>query len=81
MVMVKAIINSERAVDARPKNFLTEAGIEGFLKAARKGPHASRNYAIMQYDTKPANCVIVDGLQFLPIGICRKICNLETRLP
>jgi integrase len=31
----------------RPKNFLTEAEIADFLKAARKGRHRIRNYAML----------------------------------
>jgi site-specific recombinase XerD len=47
MVVVKAPINTERAVDTRTKNFLAEAEIESFLKAARKGRHGIRNFAMM----------------------------------
>jgi integrase len=35
------------AVDDRPKNFLTDAEIASFLKAARKGRHGARNYAMV----------------------------------
>ena len=38
---------AETAVDSRPKNFLTESEIEAFLKAARKGRHGARNFAMM----------------------------------
>ena len=41
-----ALTQTEVAVDNRPKNFLTEAEITSFLKAARKGRHATRNYAM-----------------------------------
>jgi hypothetical protein len=42
--VVKAPINPESALDTRRKNFLTEAEIESFLKAARKGRHGIRNF-------------------------------------
>lgn len=46
--MVKAPINTENAVDTREKNFLTEAEIQNFLKAARKGRrHSIRNFAML----------------------------------
>jgi site-specific recombinase XerD len=45
--VVKAPINTESTVDARRKNFLTEAEIESFLKAARKGRHGIRNFAML----------------------------------
>lgn len=38
---------NENAVDGRDKNFLTEAEIEEFLKASRKGRHGVRNFAMM----------------------------------
>ena len=38
---------AENAVDSRPKNFLTEAEVASFLKAARKGRHSVRNYAMV----------------------------------
>jgi type 1 fimbriae regulatory protein FimB len=38
---------TENAVDTRPKNFLTEAEIASFLKAARRGRHRVRNYAML----------------------------------
>ena len=45
--MVKAPINTESAVDTCKKNFLTEAEIESFLKAARKGRHGIRNFVML----------------------------------
>jgi len=47
MVVVKAPIDTENAVDTRKKNFLTEGEIESFLKAARKGRHGIRNFAML----------------------------------
>ncbi|HEY6154717.1 MAG TPA: tyrosine-type recombinase/integrase [Candidatus Udaeobacter sp.] len=45
---MKVIIKTENAtVDSGKKNFLTEAEIEKFLRAARKGRHAIRNFAMM----------------------------------
>jgi type 1 fimbriae regulatory protein FimB len=44
---VKAVIESESAVDDRPKNFLTEAEMGSFLKAARHGRHSTRNFAML----------------------------------
>ena len=38
---------TDTAVDSRPKNFLTEAEVQNFLKAARKGRHGIRNFAMM----------------------------------
>ena len=38
---------AEHAVDSHPKNFLTEAEVESFLKAARKGRHGIRNFAML----------------------------------
>ncbi len=38
---------AQETVDDRPKNFLTEAEIADFLKAARKGRHGIRNYAML----------------------------------
>jgi type 1 fimbriae regulatory protein FimB len=45
--VVKAATNTENAVDTRKKNFLTEAEIESFLKAARKGRYGIRNFAML----------------------------------
>jgi site-specific recombinase XerD len=42
-----SIIENESAVDGRAKNYLTEAEIESFLRAARKGRHGIRNFAMM----------------------------------
>jgi type 1 fimbriae regulatory protein FimB len=47
MVVVKARADTENAVDTHRKHFLTEAEIEGFLKAARKGRHGIRNFAML----------------------------------
>jgi hypothetical protein len=47
MVSVNAVIKTENAVDDRPKNFLTEAEMGNFLKAARKGHHSIRNFAML----------------------------------
>ena len=44
---MKAPTNTETAVDSRKKNFLTEAEIESFLKAARKGRHGIRNFGML----------------------------------
>jgi integrase len=44
---VKTAAKSQKNVDGRPKNFLTEAEIADFLKAARKGRHGVRNYAML----------------------------------
>jgi type 1 fimbriae regulatory protein FimB len=41
-----ALTQADTAVDDRPKNFLTDAEITSFLKAARKGRHGVRNYAM-----------------------------------
>jgi type 1 fimbriae regulatory protein FimB len=38
---------TEHAVDSHPKNFLTEAEVETFLKATRKGRHGIRNFAML----------------------------------
>jgi type 1 fimbriae regulatory protein FimB len=44
---MKAITKIDSAtVDSRKKNFLTEAEIERFLKAARTGRHGTRNFAM-----------------------------------
>ena len=37
----------KQAVDARAKNFLTEAEIKRFLDAARRGRHGTRDYLLM----------------------------------
>jgi integrase len=47
MLVMRAVISPQNAVDDRPKNFLTEAEIGNFLKAARKGRHRVRNYAML----------------------------------
>jgi type 1 fimbriae regulatory protein FimB len=47
MVVVRAPTNTDNAVDPRKKNFLTEAEIESFFKAARKGRHCVRNFAML----------------------------------
>ena len=45
---MKAIkIRNEDTVDERAKNFLTEAEISSFLKAASKSRHGVRNFAMM----------------------------------
>jgi len=41
-----ALTQADAAVDDRPKNFLTEAEIASFLKAARRGRHGVRNSAM-----------------------------------
>jgi type 1 fimbriae regulatory protein FimB len=46
MVIVKAVIKPD-TVDDRPKNFLTEAELGNFLRAARKGRHSVRNFAML----------------------------------
>ena len=46
-LVVRAIIKPENTVDGRPKNFLTEAEMGNFLKAARKGRHSIRNFAML----------------------------------
>jgi integrase len=38
---------ARNTIDDRPKNFPTEAEIADFLKAARKGRHGIRNYAML----------------------------------
>ena len=40
-------IKNENAVDGRAKNYLTAGEIETFLKAARKGRHGVRNFAMV----------------------------------
>ena len=47
MLVMRAVTGSENAVDDRPKNFLTEAEVENFLKAGRKGRHNVRNFAML----------------------------------
>jgi integrase len=47
MLAVRAVTEPKNAVDDRRKNFLTEAEIEIFLKAARKGRHSIRNFAML----------------------------------
>src|SRR5690348_7078542 len=42
-----ALTQADPAVDPRPKNFLTEAEVANFLKAARKGRHGTRNFAML----------------------------------
>jgi integrase len=44
---VRTSAEPQNTVDDRPKNFLTEAEIADFLKAARKGRHSVRNYAML----------------------------------
>ena len=44
---MRATISPENAVDARSKNFLTEAEMGNFLNAARKGRHIIRNCAML----------------------------------
>ena len=44
---VRTSTEPQNNVDDRPKNFLTEAEIADFLKAARKGRHGLRNYAMV----------------------------------
>lgn len=43
---MSTIIRNEKTVDERPKNFLTEAEIEKFLRLSRKGRHGVRNFAM-----------------------------------
>jgi len=47
MLVMRAVIPPENAVDDRPKNFPTEAEVENFLKAGRKGRHKVRNFAML----------------------------------
>ena len=47
MVIVNVITKAENTVDDRPKNFLTEAEMGTFLKAARKGRHSVRNFTML----------------------------------
>jgi type 1 fimbriae regulatory protein FimB len=44
---VRTSAEPQTTVDDRPKNFLTEAEVTDFLKAARKGRHGVRNYAMV----------------------------------
>jgi len=44
---VRTSTEPQNTVDDRPKNFLTEAEIADFLKAARKGRHGVRNFAML----------------------------------
>jgi integrase len=47
MLVMRVVTNSENTVDDRPKNFLTETEMGNFLKAARKGRHSIRNFAML----------------------------------
>lgn len=47
MLVMSAVTSPENPVDDRPKNFLTEAEVENFLKAGRKGRHKVRNFAML----------------------------------
>ena len=47
MLVMRAVPKPENTVDDRPKNFLTEAEVENFLKAGRKGRHKVRNFAML----------------------------------
>jgi type 1 fimbriae regulatory protein FimB len=47
MLVMRADTEPENTVDDRPKNFLTEAEMGNFLKAARKGRHSIRNFAML----------------------------------
>ena len=47
MLVMRAVSDPEHVVDGRPKNFLTEAEVENFLKAGRKGRHKVRNFAML----------------------------------
>src|SRR6266550_5995884 len=40
-------VSYANTVDDRPKNFLTEAEMGNFLKAARRGRHSVRNFAML----------------------------------
>jgi type 1 fimbriae regulatory protein FimB len=44
---VRTSAQAPNTADDQPKNFLTEAEIADFLKAARKGRHGIRNYAML----------------------------------
>ena len=45
--MLRTSAEAKDTIDDRPKDFLTEAEIADFLKAARKGRHGVRNYAMV----------------------------------
>ena len=47
MLVMRVVTKTENTVDDRPKNFLTEAEVETFLKAGRKGRHNVRNFAML----------------------------------
>ena len=47
MLVMRAVNNAENAVDDRPKNFLTQSEMGDFLRAAHKGRHGARNYAML----------------------------------
>jgi integrase len=47
MLVMRAVTDPKNAVDDRPKNFLTEAEVENFLKAGRKGHDNVRNFAML----------------------------------
>ncbi len=47
MLVMRAATAPENAVDDRPKNFLTEAEVENFLRTGRKGRHKVRNFAML----------------------------------
>ncbi len=47
MLVMRADTAPENAVDDRPKNFLTEAEVENFLRTGRKGRHKVRNFAML----------------------------------
>src|SRR5581483_12020506 len=42
-----AVLEPDTAVDDRHKNYLTESETTNFLRAARKGRHGVRNYAMV----------------------------------
>ena len=47
MLVMRAVTGHENAVDDRPKNFLTEAEVENFLRTGRNGRHKVRNFAML----------------------------------
>jgi type 1 fimbriae regulatory protein FimB len=47
MLVMRPVTDPKNAVDDRPKNFLTEAEVENFLKAGRRGRHNVRNFAML----------------------------------